>query len=600
MKDFGVATGKNDPLLHFYETFLADYNPNEASRIKKDMPIMVALGNPPYSVSSQNKGAWIQGLIAEYKKDLREKKLNLDDDYIKFIRCAEHYIEKTTYGIVAMITNNSFLDGITHRQMRKHLLETFDTIYIYDLHGSTKKNETALDGSIDKNVFDIQQGVSISVFVKHTEGNKGLAKVFHYDSHGTREAKYAELWEKTIRNIEFTRLQYKAPYYFFVPKDFDGESTYIKGFSLGDLFIEGNSGIQTKRDNLVYRFSEEAIQKVIDDLTEMEPEHFREKYELPADGRDWSVKDARNDIIKNEGHTTTVHYKPFDYRWTYYTGKTKGFMAYPRSPLMRDAGRENISFLMVRNSRRGNVNCYFVTDKIMDKDAISPFDNVRFYPLYLYPTEGDQFTLGQQKRTPNLDAKIVEQIAKKLGILFVSDHTDKEVNEKRVFSPLNLLDYIYAVLHSQAYRETYKEFLQIEFPRIPYPKDPKTFHALAAKGAELRGLHLMESPALDKLITAYPVTGNHEVVALRWEEAEGKPGLGRVWINHTQYFDKVPLTAWEFHIGGYQPAQKWLKDRKGRKLTSDDLRHYQRIIVALTETDKAMNEIAKIDFLPNG
>ena len=165
-------------------------------------------------------------------------------------------------------------------------------------------------------------------------------------------------------------------------------------------------------------------------------------------------------------------------------------------------------------------------------------------------------------------------------------------------TPESLFDYIYAVLHSRAYRTRYAEYLKSDFPRIPYPKDAATFHALAALGAQVRALHLMESPLLDNLITTYPVGGDHLVDKPRWEA--GKNGLGRVWLNPTQYFDCVPQVAWEFYIGGYQPAQKWLKDRKGRSLTNDDINHWQRIVVALAETHRLMGEIDKITFLPDG
>jgi predicted helicase len=202
-----------------------------------------------------------------------------------------------------------------------------------------------------------------------------------------------------------------------------------------------------------------------------------------------------------------------------------------------------------------------------------------FFSLYRY----DNDLVNTETKTPNFDLKIYKAIHETIPDILAQ----------------SLFDYIYAVLHSRAYRQRYAEFLKSDFPRIPYPKDKKTFHALAAKGAELRGLHLMESPALDELITSYPVNGNHEIASVRSESTQGKSNLGRVWINRTQYFDKVPFAAWEFYIGGYQPAQKWLKDRKGRELSSDDLLHWQRIIVALAETGKVMSEIDKIDFLPD-
>ena len=212
---------------------------------------------------------------------------------------------------------------------------------------------------------------------------------------------------------------------------------------------------------------------------------------------------------------------------------------------------------------------------------------ITFFPLYLYPENGDQQTTnGTPKREPNLKSAIVKQIAKGLGLQFTNEKEDT----KGTFAPIDLLDYIYAVLHSPTYREKYKEFLKIDFPRVPYPKDPKTFWQLVKLGREIRQIHLLESPKVDEYITQYPIDGDNVVEKSKYVK-------GRVYINDTQYFDNVPEVAWEFYIGGYQPAQKWLKDRKKRKLDFDDILHYQKIIVALTETDRLMKAIDKIDFL---
>jgi len=363
----------------------------QAAVIKNETPIMVVLGNPPYSVSSSNKGEWIQNLIKEYKKDLGERKINLDDDYIKFIRLAEHFIEKNKTGIVAMITNNSYIDGITHRQMRKHLLETFDDIYILDLHGSARKKEQD-----DENVFSIQQGVAISIFVRKEKAKQGLGSVHHAELYGTRESKFAKLETSAMRSIKWQKLKYSEPSYFFVPKNFSSETGYSEGFSIAELFSEYNSGIQTKRDKLVYQFDDEGIDKVLNDFRTEDPTFLQGKYELEADKNDpnvredWTIRAAVADIRSGKGVFTKVLYHPFDFRCTWYSGKTKGFMAYPRSLLMRAMLNENLSLILVRNSRRGNVNNVFVSNTILDKDAISPFDNSRFLPLYVYADDGSR------------------------------------------------------------------------------------------------------------------------------------------------------------------------------------------------------------------
>ncbi|GAJ01731.1 unnamed protein product, partial [marine sediment metagenome] len=226
----------------------------EADKIKSETPIMVVIGNPPYSISSSNKGKWIKDLVEVYKKGLKEQNMNaLSDDYIKFIRFSEHFIEKNKSGIVGMITNNSFIDGITHRQMRKHLLETFNEIYILDLHGNSKKKEKAPDGGKDENVFNIMQGVSISIFLRRAEDKKGLGKVYHAELYGKREDKFKALNESDIQTVKWNKIDYSEPYYFFVPKDFRLEEEYKVGFGVNELFVNFGSGIKFRKDNLLIK-----------------------------------------------------------------------------------------------------------------------------------------------------------------------------------------------------------------------------------------------------------------------------------------------------------------------------------------------------------
>ena len=267
---------------------------------------------------------------------------------------------------------------------------------------------------------------------------------------------------------------------------------------------------------------------------------------------------------------------------------------------MSSAIRENYNLLAVRNSRRGNVNNYFITKYAVDKDGVSPFDNCKFFPLYLYSDDSEQQTFDETPaRTPNLNMEIVQRIADALGLRFAPEsvETHGRASLQETFTPLDLLDYIYAVLHSPTYRDTYKEFLKIDFPRAPYPSNADTFWKLVALGGELRQMHLLESPKVEQFITTYPKDGNNIVGKVRFDivETHGRASLpassGNVWINDAQYFSGVPQLAWEFYIGGYQPAQKWLKDRQGRALSFEDLLHYQKIIVALVETDRLMREI---------
>lgn len=534
----------------------------EASVIKNETPIMVVIGNPPYSISSSNKGEWILNLIKDYKKNLNERKINLDDDYIKFIRFAEHFIEKNKSGIVAMITNNSFIDGITHRQMRKHLLETFDDIYILDLHGNSKKKEKAPDGGKDENVFDIQQGVAISISIRRAGEKKELGTVHHAELYGEREEKFKTLTEIDMQNVKWKKLDYSEPYYFFVPKDFGLEGEYQKGFKVDELFQTHSSGIETQKDSLVVQFTKQELDNVRADFEANDDTSMYSKYKI-RDSRDWNLKNARQDLEK--ATDTQILYRPFDARWSFYSGTTKGIVAYPRREVMEHLMRDNLALLSTKRlTSFKNWQHVFVSDQMTERCTVSlQTGEVGYvFPLYLYAEDGS--------RVPNLKKEIVGEIEKIVG----------KSNPKDIF------DYIYASLHSPRYREKYKEFLKIDFPRVPYPKDAETFKKLVKIGAELCSLHLLESPKVNQYITTYPVAGSDIVDKLIYKD-------GNVFINKDQYFGNVPEVAWNFYIGGYQPAQKWLKDRKGRTLTNNDIEHYQEIIVALAETERIMREIDK-------
>lgn len=570
---------------------------NAASRIKKDRPIMVAFGNPPYSGHSSNNGEWIKNLIAEYKKEpsggkLREKNPKwLNDDYVKFIRLGEYYIEKNGEGILAYITNHSYLDNPTFRGMRWKLLNTFDDIYILDLHGNAKKKEISPGGTPDKNVFDIQQGVAIIIAVKKSpsplagegqgegtkKSKKTLATVHHAELWGDRQGKYDFLEKSTIKKIEWNILPPSQPEYFFIPKNNEMMGEYKQGFSLDELFPVNSVGIVTARDALTIHEKREDLIRVIERFSSLPVEEARSEFDLGKDARDWKVELAQKELLAtslNQKHIQQIAYRPFDTRWTYYTGKSKGFHCMPRGEVMKHmVFGDNLALNVAKQQKSSDFQHIFVHRGISESSLVSNRTSEISYAMPLYKYES---VLGDiEKKTVNFNPKIYAKIKKSIPDV----------------TPESLFDYIYAVLHSPAYRTRYAEFLKSDFPRIPYPSDPKTFHALAEKGAALRDLHLMESPLLDTLITTYPVDGDHEVIKPRYED-------GKVWINVTQYFGNVPEAAWNFYIGGYQPAQKWLKDRRGRNLTINDIRHYQRIIIALSETDKIMKEIDQIDFLP--
>ena len=584
-----------------YDTLLAQWlsnESNEASRVKRDTPVMVAFGNPPYSGESANKDVpFIEELMGDYKKEpggeekLKERNSKwINDDYVKFIRLAEHYIEKNKEGILAYITNHAYLDNPTFRGMRWHLLNTFDDIYILDLHGNAKKKEVSPDGSADKNVFDIQQGAAIIIAVKHRKRKEKLAQVHHADLWGSRQSKYDALAQSTLKNIQWEQIKNREPHYFFVSKNWDVFEEYKKSFNIENLFPVNGTGVITKRDQLSIHETEKEALTAAKDILNLSKQDFYSKYNMPVDVRDWRYEWAKQDIAEAEISSKLIQpitYRPFDNQKIVYTGRSRGFIGWPVVKIMRHfLSGENVGLIF---GRQGQVvggmswNLCFITKNISDLNLFYRGGQVTS-PLYLYDES--------ESRTPNLNMEIVEEMVKKLKLPFISDHKARGASKKRqeqtALSPLDLLDYIYAVLHSPTYREKYKEFLKINFPRIPYPKTAKKFWRLADLGGEIRALHLMEHKALANRTIGFPIEGDRKVEKLNFSDD------GKVWINKNQYFDGIPQTAWEFYIGGYQPAQKWLKDRKGRELTYDDIAHYQKIIIALAETHRIMGEINKI------
>ncbi len=535
----------------------------EANIIKRDYPVMVMIGNPPYNGSSTNKGKWIISLMDAYKKEPGSKQpLNernpkwLNDDYVKFIRLAQDYIEKCGEGVIGFINPHGYLDNPTFRGMRWNLLKTFDKIYTIDLHGNSKKKETCPDGSKDENVFDIMQGVSINLFVK--TGKKGkdeLGKVYHKDLYGLRQQKYDFLDGATLGNVGYEEMKPKAPMYFFVPKNFDLQEEYDKGFKVDELFNVSSVSVVTAKDAILVDMNENSL-------------FAKVKQEYGS---------ADSSLIKR------YNYRPFDDRFVYYDVQK---IERPRETTMRQMTHQNIALLTCRQLAGNEWKHVSIADGIVDDCRVSSKTKERGYvfPLYIYKEN-----LGQEERIVNFNKEMYDKIAKGLNYLPCYDDNvlvDPTSDYNGVLYPQDLFDYIYAVLHSPSYRERYKEFLKIDFPRIPYPTDWEKFRDLAEKGEELRLLHLMDDLPSKTGVT-FPVAGSLRVDCYRWQD-------NRVYINAEQYFEGVPESAWQFFIGGYQPAQKWLKDRKGMTLSFEDVKHYGRIIYVLQQTECIMQEIDNI------
>lgn len=537
-----------------------------ADEVKRDTPVMVVLGNPPYSGESQNKGDWIMKLMEAYKVEpggktkLQERNPKwLNDDYVKFIRLAEHYVEKNGEGIIAYITPHGFLDNPTFRGMRWHLMQTFDEIWTLNLHGNSKKKEVAPDGGKDECVFNIMQGVAITLFVK--KGNnltqssqspqsgksetsrtkadsreENNCRVYYADLWGKKKEKLAALDDATMESIEWQELKPTEPMLFFTPRDTAGEAEWNAGFGIAELMKVNSVSVVTANDKVLVSSNEQELLEKVSNAF---------------------------DCASEKDKVARYSYRPFDERMVYYDVKK---IERPREKVMCHLnGKENIALITGRQGKvvgGGEWNLLFATENIADFNVFYRGGGIVF-PLYLY-----EENMGKVEKRVNLDKDIVAKIAAIGGEL----------------SPEDIFDYIYGVLHSPAYRTKFKEFLKVDFPRIPYPKDLGEFERFRAAGRELRTVHLMKDaePSLFEARGRFPIAGDNVVDAVKWDN-------GRVYINSSQYFDNVPLEAWEQAIGGYRPAEKYLKDRKNRALSQEELKHYQRIILALAKTREIMD-----------
>jgi predicted helicase len=463
--------------------------------------------------------------------------------------------------------------------MRWHLLHTFDKMYILNLHGNAKKKEACPDGSKDENVFDIQQGVSVNIFIRTGKKKEDeLAQVFYSDLYGTRKHKYEHLDSNDIATVQWDKAVPESNNYFFVNKSFDNKAEYEKGFSINDMFPVNGVGITTAHDDFVISDNKDELINRFFQFKESPAEKtlLHEKFNV-KDKEGWDILKGWKNIQKQDDlscFVKSISYRPFDNRFIFYEDKLvwRAVTKIMRHFIVGD----NVGLVFRRQQPEAKDLYIFCSNKPI-ADGYIRSDNKggeSVAPLYLYPFD------NTSERQPNLNNEIVQTIAQNTGLQFTNEKTEND----KTFAPIDILDYIYAVLHSPAYRTKYKELLKIDFPRIPYPESAEQFCRLAAIGSVLRKLHLMEdvSPANDK--ATFPCAGSNEIATLKYEQ-------GKVFINKTQYFDNVPLEAWEFYIGGYQPAQKWLKDRKGRTLIFDEIEHYRKIITVLSLTADLQRQI---------
>ena len=571
--------------------FISD-EANAAVSVKRDLPLLVILGNPPYprhsvnpSRNSDGEFTFIGDLIEDYRQidgqPLGERNSKaLQADYVKFIRWAQWRIDENGEGVIGYIVNNSFLDGPIFRGMRKSLLDSFNAIYLLNLHGSIRKKESDLTAQKDENVFDIVQGVSILLCVKQRD-NPALAEVFYADMWGSREEKYRTLSETDLQTTAWTELQPTSPHYLFVPQAAELRTEYEAGWELTDIFQTRSVAIVTGRDKLTLHRTPETLRETVANFISLSEADAREQYRLGRDSQDWKVHLAQADLRNHpdaEQHVAPIYYRPFDTRWTYYTGQAAGFHMRPRHGVMRHLRNDNLALCVCRVVSNPVWQHTLITDKITENRYISNrgSESAHVFPLYLYPNPEElEFTT---ERSANLNPDFLKGLSELLGV----PQTSPSMLPQSV-SPEEILAYIYAILYSPTYRERYYEFLKYGFPRIPLPRDVEHFRQLSALGQELIDWHLLKDRQIPH---RHRFEGEGEGVVSRIDYADGA-----VWINPTQRFTDVPAAVWGYEVGVHQVCEKWLKDRKDSALSRAEVQQYRSILVAVAETLQLMAEI---------
>ncbi|GAA7979318.1 DNA methyltransferase [Helicobacter pylori] len=613
-----------------------------AQEIKKDKNILIITGNPPYSGASSNEGLFewevkaTYGIEPEFQTIEIEKKVKLTDkikallssiqiqkqgdksvkntnkdalkklkqiyskyklqdeknpkwlldDYVKFMRFAQNKIELLGHGLFGFISNNAFLDNPTFRGLRRSLLECYDELYILNLHGNARKKEKTPQGADDENVFNIMQGVSINLFVKKAQTTK--QKIHYYDVYGQRAEKYAFLAQNDLNSIEWLELTPREPFYLLLPLETRLLDEYEQGFSVQDMFQIGSTGICSQRDHVVFHKDKESLLKLLKDFSTLEPSELRRIYKIKEDGRDWRLEYAIKDVKANannlEEYIVLCQYRPFDYRWTYYTGKSKSFIAYPRgevfkhmlpppptNPKTPNQTRKNVALITSRRfcqSQKSGVG--FVSNKISDLrtwtcPGMEGGDYVN--PLYYNPNYTENFT-------PEFRSFI-----------------DKHYNHS--FEPLEILGYIYALLYSPNYRKRYEEFLKIDYPKILFTENKDLFRALSLLGIELIGLHVLNQESLnysfEKLKDA-TIGESGYIEAHERNPIIKKPSHNeqRLYINHSAYFSGVSQEIYDYRIGGYCVLDKYLKSHKNEPCDFDHVTCIIKVIARTIEIQKTL------------
>ena len=593
-----VLTNTLEPIGDQYNYFVPALS--RESRLAQDikqMEVLVITGNPPYSANSKNNGPRAKESIRKYKHVLadfsdRQSGLPLDernskwlqDDYVKFIAFAQNKIDQNKDGLVAIITNHGFLENPTFRGLRQSLRNSFEQMYFIDLHGNRKRGERAPDGSVDENVFDIEQGVAISILVKSPGAQRFIRR---HDVWGKRDDKYHWAAEANISVLDWDDVNPVAPHYLF-KKANAARQIYQSYQSANDIFAVGGVGLMTARDGLTIHFNDEELNQVTQSFVQLPPELAREAFKLGPDVRDWKVEWAQADVQQMNvvgGGSQAIHYRPFDLRKTLYSGRSRGFHCYPRDEIMGHMRWPNIALLTGRSNKMPFPDHFLVSQFISEAKTAESSTQSSHYPLYRYSEHSKRST-----RKSDLFGDGHDPFAGKDRIENISPAFRRWLDERlggEPATPEAVLGYIYAVLHAPAYRARYADFLRTDFPRIPFPEDRADFDSLSALGWALVEAHLLRAVP-KRGLGGYRGKGDNVVAGkVRYSPAERA-----VWINDINHFTDVPQAVWDFTIGGYQVIDKYLKSRKGRTLSLDEIENVERVVNVL---DFTIEQMARID-----
>jgi hypothetical protein len=557
------------------------------NNVKRGKRFTVVIGNPPYSNYGQlNRIPFILNLLASYKQGLDERKINLDDDYIKFIRFAQYLVSGSGRGIVGMITNNSYIDGVTHRQMRKELHSMMTSINILDLHGSATRKERAPDGSKDENVFDIQQGVAVMLMSCEPTSKVKPVAVKYAELWGLQAQKYVLLGQHDWQAGTFHPVSPISPYFMFKSGLESAHDDYDSWMSLPEIFPAYTSGIQTKRDALTMRRSMREIESVRKDFLHLSDEALRLKYGIAPDGRDWTIPLAKADVRESQPPVQSVLYRLFDTRYTLYSGKSKGFIAYPRAAVISALFNPSNFGLVYKRQATSDVSGYtyfFVVDQPISEGvfAIDPRGREFVAPLYT-PNSTDLLEACTDSNV-NINKTFVEQVASHTNLSY-RESSKRKSND--TFDEIAVFDYVYGTCWLPIYRTENLERLRSDYPRVPVPVNRKVFETLSNFGKRLREIHLLK-----KHSSGISYFGDRavEVGKATWRDQ-------KLYISSDSYFAPVSEDVWLAVIGGYHVCHKWLKDKKGTALAELEISHFIKVLGCLDMHVKLLHEFNNVNY----